>query len=175
MNTIDDALFQTLAELWKETHNVWQVIYQIREELSLTTTLPHEQILLYGRSHEDKANETAAGWLIAVAPGVVIFNPMLADNVIEEYLPLTGQLRRSQPNWISLFQLRPFDANASMGIYPASFPPRRKRQQFTRCPAWFKADIGNDNAIGKLGIEPERWQTMQTWLDKWLPTTGDLA
>ena len=169
---VDDVLLAELRSIWiQEKHRISAIIERLRQEFNIEQRFGWERLILYGRMRDNEMFENIVGWLVAIAPGIVILDT--DDN--DHLLPLSGLLKRLkhlEPRYGQLFVLRPFSPShicASLDIYPSTFPKSHKR--YGVCPVWISWQIGagHGESYMTLGIEPGRWETLKPWLDKWLP------
>ena len=170
---VSDEMMWTLQKAWMAGKEIGEIIVQLREGLSLRK-FPRadeaERLLLYGRNREEEAFEHVVGWLVAVAPGVVVLNT--DDTEYHTLRPLSGLLVPATATATQLFVLRPFSPpqySASLEIWPGTFPERTRR--YLTCPAWIDWQIGagHGESYLALGIDPGRWEILRPWLGKWLP------
>ncbi|MBI4118974.1 MAG: hypothetical protein HY452_01805 [Parcubacteria group bacterium] len=168
---ISDEFFRKLQVAWlewnQEGSRISTIIEMIRQEFGIEQRLGWERLVLYGRLKDDDMHEHVVGWLVAIAPGIVILD---TDNT-DHLKPLSGLLERSRPHHNQLFSLCPFSPrcfSAHLYIWPSTFPRHRR---YEVCPVWIDWQIGagQGEMYMTLGIDPGRWNVLQPWLDKWLP------
>jgi hypothetical protein len=176
---ISDEFYRELCAIWlQELKNGrypdGAIMERIRREFNITfmeSMDNDERLFLDGRQCEDKVFEQRAGYLRALAPGVVIFLPD-EDGCRRE---LFGLLERSGPSSTSLFVLRLFSQSCSDSLY--IFPSNDSNyRRFKTCPVYIHWEFGagmSDSYLS-LGIDPGRWNNiLKPWLDKWLPPESE--
>ena len=166
---IDDVLLEELRAIWKqEESRIFAIIQRLRQEFHIEQLLGWERLVLCGRTRDNEMNEHIVGWLLAIAPGIVILDTDADDSL----RPLSGLLERLDPGYTQLFGLQPFSPShfsANLYIWPSTFPEGNRRYEI--CPVWIDWNIGAGHGqdYEALGIDPGRWEVLRQWLDKWLP------
>lgn len=165
--TVSDELFEELQKVYEnKPASTFDIIERLRREFDVNPETHLERLLLYGRRRDHRLVEDLIGYLVAVVPGIVVFDTH-RDQLLR---PLTGLLERLKPSDTQLFGLRPLTYhNVSLYIWPSTFPEDRRRYEL--CPVWASWQIGagHGEAYGASGIDPARWEIMKEWFDKWLP------
>lgn len=170
MKAISEEEMGELRAIWKEEKgNLKHIKDLILEMVGISFVEHHrqynERILLYG---SDRGYEQLFGWLILIAPGVILFDAS-EDNY---FSPLSGLVeRRKEDRRFPLLTVRSFSPhwyNHSLDIYDQESRPFHG---FPDCPVYvnFQMGAGMAESYGYLGISKERWEVMSRWFDKWLP------
>lgn len=167
---VNAELLATLREIWiMERFQIHKIIEEIRKRLDIKQTFGLENILLFGRPEEERAYEKLAGRLIAIAPGIVILDTG-SDGLPQM---LSGLLERPPADSIDpTFALRSFSPPnffATLYIWPSI--DKKGKRQFATYPVFisWQLGFGQGESYERLGIDPDRWKILKTWLDRWLP------
>lgn len=161
---VGDALLKELKKRWlAEESPISAIIDHLRQKFGITQQTAWERLLLYGRIDDNEMVEQIVGWLIAIAPGIVILDATSSDLL----RPLSGIVERYASPHIQLFGVRTFSAES--GFIP--FLDILTSPFIQVCPVWIHWQIGSGEGEnhGTWGIDPDRWHLLDQWLTKWLP------
>lgn len=163
---VDDVLLEELRRGWTMgTFPTSVVIEHLRRRFNIEQREGWEQLLLYGRTGdaEEGIAEEVIGLLIAITPGIVILdtslNPFLTS--------LSGLIERGKFLDMRLFGLRSFFTHSrTPGFLDFLASPSPQI-----CPVWMFYQIADSYSPMpyQLGIDPARWEVLESWLNKWLP------
>ncbi|MFA6429101.1 MAG: hypothetical protein WCV84_01225 [Patescibacteria group bacterium] len=164
---VSRALFSELCGIRRrERFPLRAIIQRLCDEYAIAQRIGFERLLLFGNHRDNEANETLVGTLIALTPGIVLFDGGEGKDA------LTGGLfERTTRDAQTPFDTRvPVPFYAHLCIHLSTFPNARK-PRYKTYPAWIDFQIGNGQGedYGAFGIDPGRWDYLQTWLNTWLP------
>ncbi len=165
---VSDTNLKELRRIWLEDKfRVYSILEYLEKKFGIKKTYSWERLVLYGRTKDNKMHESMIGFLIAIAPGIVMLN----TGKDELLFPLSGLLSRTKPSHGQLFEIRPFSPPSFQASLRFLESKGGSKERFKTCPVYVNWNIGSrqGNGYGYIGIDPARWEIMRQWLDKWLP------
>lgn len=162
VDTDKAKLFETANVVFGTTQKLPFFLFELDRELGIKTSLPREEVILYGRCRSDTVySESVSGVLIAMCKGLVLFTTL--DREDRETGVIQNQGSRIYeiawlPKGCKPYELTlRFDTPISMG--KSSSGP-------VFAPAWISEEWGSGSGV-TLGIDPDRAEILERWIQKW--------